>query len=740
MSKKNKNKNNNYGGNNTPFPSQNKPSVTPVQAAFTSLLRARVTEVTEEEIKATPELKEEVDKAIEKANKYSEDKVAEADKYFDAKKAEADRLVSDAQSEVDEQVSNALEKTKSERDAIIKEANEKAESAMADIKSESSKLDKRREELVKDEAKLESDRLNYKDEVLKSITEESKEKSNQLSKLDEQVKSLQKDLQNKKNELESIKQNCVAYLETIKSLRTAKAECAKLKLDVDQLNETNKQIEAFVSEKTQEINRLKGQILQYGDDPASAIRDCERLKKENKELSDRLANQPTEEELENLRNTQQNFEIVTAQLDEFKKKNRDLESENIQIKVDKDEIESYRKFIKILELQKSELQRELDRNITLYNNKKTKIFANLSKIDEMDPKEHGRMPLRFDLSKLCTRFRAYMQNREDKTKLYYSDRQIRTFIAGFASSRITILEGLSGTGKSSLPQAFHDFIGAETVRIPVQSSWKDRNDLLGFYNDFKKQYKETEFLKAIYKASHDPNTINCIVLDEMNLSRIEYYFADLLSVLEDPVVDNWAIDLVSDSESISTDPESWPKLIHDGKLKLLENTWFIGTANKDDSTFTITDKVYDRSVILNFEDKGKPDPNLENEESSPINITSDAFNKLLSKAKVMSKDDKDLLEKMVGNLDKTIKELFNITFGNRIENQLEVFVPVYMACGGTMEEAVDVMFARKVMRKLDGLFDEKTKENLEFLKENIKDSKFDLTITMAVIQKMIDRI
>lgn len=86
MSKKNKNKNNNYGGNNTPFPSQNKPSVTPVQAAFTSLLRARVTEVTEEEIKATPELKEEVDKAIEKANKYSEDKVAEADKYFDAKK------------------------------------------------------------------------------------------------------------------------------------------------------------------------------------------------------------------------------------------------------------------------------------------------------------------------------------------------------------------------------------------------------------------------------------------------------------------------------------------------------------------------------------------------------------------------------------------------------------------------------------------------------------------------------
>lgn len=179
--------------------------------------------------------------------------------------------------------------------------------------------------------------------------------------------------------------------------------------------------------------------------------------------------------------------------------------------------------------------------------------------------------------------------KDNKNPLYYDERTIRTFIAGFASSRLMILEGLSGTGKSSLPRAFADFMGSHTIEVPVQSSWKDRNDLLGFYNDFKKQYKETEFLKALYTATSDPNNIYVIVLDEMNLSRIEYYFADLLSVLEKPDVEDWKIELISDYASITQNQDAWPRLISEGKLQISDNTWFVGTANKDDSTFIITD-------------------------------------------------------------------------------------------------------------------------------------------------------
>ena len=92
----------------------------------------------------------------------------------------------------------------------------------------------------------------------------------------------------------------------------------------------------------------------------------------------------------------------------------------------------------------------------------------------------------------------------------------------------------------------------------------------------------------------------------MNLSRIEYYFADLLSVLEKPNVEDWKIELISDYASIAqNNKDVWPKLIHEGKIQIGDNTWFVGTANKDDSTFIITDKVYDRSVVLNFDKKGE---------------------------------------------------------------------------------------------------------------------------------------
>ena len=104
--------------------------------------------------------------------------------------------------------------------------------------------------------------------------------------------------------------------------------------------------------------------------------------------------------------------------------------------------------------------------------------------------------------------------------------------------------------------------------------------MLGYFNEFSKRFNETEFLRAVYEAGRqDPSMI---VLDEMNLARVEYYFAEILSVLEMPSHDEWVLDLV---------PTQWaadPKGLHDGKLTIPDSLWFIGTANNDDSTFTIT--------------------------------------------------------------------------------------------------------------------------------------------------------
>jgi MoxR-like ATPase len=85
-----------------------------------------------------------------------------------------------------------------------------------------------------------------------------------------------------------------------------------------------------------------------------------------------------------------------------------------------------------------------------------------------------------------------------------SDRLIRSWIAGFAASRLILLEGLSGTGKSTLPRMFLEFVGGKAYFFPVQATWRDRSDIVGYYSDFTGQFKETELLKHLYEASYIP--------------------------------------------------------------------------------------------------------------------------------------------------------------------------------------------------------------------------------------------
>ena len=196
-----------------------------------------------------------------------------------------------------------------------------------------------------------------------------------------------------------------------------------------------------------------------------------------------------------------------------------------------------------------------------------------------------------NLNELVTRFIGFSAS---KLGLFYNRKIISAFFAGMAASKTMILEGISGTGKTSLPYAMGKFFGHDSHIIAVQPSWRDRAEMMGYLNEFTKKFNETEFLESIYETTYrsDPNFV---VLDEMNLARVEYYFAELLSLLEMPDPDRWLIDIVPDTQP--GDPIHLVK----GKLLLPQNVWFIGTANKDDSTFTITDKVYDRAtpIVIN---------------------------------------------------------------------------------------------------------------------------------------------
>ena len=291
------------------------------------------------------------------------------------------------------------------------------------------------------------------------------------------------------------------------------------------------------------------------------------------------------------------------------------------------------------------------------------------------------------LKRLCEEFRNFACN---KLKLYYSIDDIRRFIAGLAVTKILILQGMSGTGKTSLAYAFGEFLENGSTVVPVQPMWKERTDLVGYYNEFTKRFNETKLLQKMYEANYSKD-IYITILDEMNIARVEYYFAEFLSLLELPNPDRRYLDVVSDEW------DNDPIQLKGGQIKLPNNMWFIGTANNDDSTFAISDKVYDRAMVMNLDQKSEP---FIAPKTKPIHIRAEKFMELADEATkeyAITKRNMRRLEK----LDEYMIKVFHITFGNRIMKQIKTYIPVYVGCGGEELDALDDILAKKVLRKLE---------------------------------------
>ncbi|MCQ2087255.1 MAG: hypothetical protein MJZ37_04185 [Bacilli bacterium] len=307
---------------------------------------------------------------------------------------------------------------------------------------------------------------------------------------------------------------------------------------------------------------------------------------------------------------------------------------------------------------------------------------------------------RLSLEELCNRFRLFAASR---LHLYYKIEPIRQLFAGMATSKLIILEGISGTGKTSLPYALGKFINFDASICAVQPSWKDRTELIGYYNEFTKKFNETEFLKSLYVSGYRED-LNIIVLDEMNLARIEYYFAEFLSIMEMPNVNDWKIEL------IGTTTSSDPKHLNEGKLLIPQNVIFFGTANNDDSTFTISDKVYDRAISLFFDDKGIP---FDAEDTESLKFPYSQLDALYAKAKQEFPVSGGVLAKF-DELDTFVIKKFKLAFGNRILKQMKDFIPVYVACGGSELDGLDFIFTNKILKKFQSL-------NIGFLKDELRD-------------------
>ncbi len=200
-----------------------------------------------------------------------------------------------------------------------------------------------------------------------------------------------------------------------------------------------------------------------------------------------------------------------------------------------------------------------------------------------------------------------------RKRLQYDRSVVARFLDSLHTEQLTILWGEPGSGKTSLPQAVAEAIGAECRPVAVQPSWSDNHDLLGYYNALEDRYISTPFLESLVEANQHPDKLYLVVLDEMNLAHVEYYFSEVLSAMtrDDRTLTlygqtqnaNLMRLLELDEQGITAEnckeaKDICMKQLYPGKFRIPDNVRFIGTINMDETTKSLSPKVVDRSYAI----------------------------------------------------------------------------------------------------------------------------------------------
>lgn len=619
---------------------------------------------------------------------------------------QSEQQLAEARRLAEQETAQLLAAAQKERAQLAEEAHRQAHSILIEAEEEASRL-------MADARSRAQRAFSETEQELAARGEALSRKEKELKRKERELEMLSEDLSDERTlhqaEIKRLEEKYEAYSpgrirELELELSTAHRLLAVDKEQIDRLQQDIVKLKSF----------MPGQL---GRSYESLQEELQSLRDYVRQLEDKLAELPSEAAVSLLRSraieaerAEEENRQLRVQLQEVRLRAGRLEMDHTALIQAKLETEALRAL-------NVELSNVLKEQKELYESNTSERFKGLVDIDRSAEGTAAKLRKRIagiTLPKLIEYVQAFGVQEKN---LYYSANAIRKFVAGLASTKLMILQGLSGTGKSSLPQMFTEAVGGHCELIPVQPSWRDRNELLGFDNDFTKKFKETPFAKAIYRAGMptERNTPWIVVLDEMNLARIEYYFADFLAILEKKNSRDWRVPLVH--YDTRTEIGGGPKWLVDGSdLLLSENVWFIGTANRDESTFEITDKVYDRAQVLEFGERQKPFAVQGKLEKLALGY--EQLSELFDEA--IARKEHHITEQewsAIDQLDHALSESFGITFGNRIKMQMEAFVPVFVASGGGKGDAVDHQFASKVLRKLEGRHDAHLLSELKELRE-----------------------
>lgn len=572
---------------------------------------------------------------------------------IDIEYTEARAKLNDEQNKSREKLSAELEKKRSEFEASRKKALEDLDQELKKIRenaqteidtarrNQESELRRRREET---EQELQKQRKENQDAI-----KEDEEKA--LEELKDEIEQRTADLTRGENALSSERERVKAERERVEALeagiakreddlldqnRVLEREKRRLEREKSRIDEANDNLETVVNEKiedtiknlqlmidakNQELENLRNQLSStvkeielvksfkeaYGDDPQVLIQTLKQLEESNTTLRNKLANCSDKTEFDNLSAA---YREAKAELDRLLEENRHLSGSQGRFST----LEAQ---FRTLDSEHKSLQatcESLENQLKAKNQEIVRLSTPEGRVADRDIRiaaiKTGALEDKKDLigagegfdSRSSTKDEvAWLEDVWSKCENYgikFNKRILYAFHTALKInewSTITVLAGVSGTGKSELPRLYAEFGGLNFCSVAVQPNWDSQESMLGFFNSIDNQFEPEELLKFLVQCTTDPrysDYMSIVLLDEMNLAHVEHYFAEFLSKLES-----------RRGLSKSYLPEIEVKLgagVKPYGLKLSRTLLWTGTMNQDETTKSLSDKVLDRGIVINF--------------------------------------------------------------------------------------------------------------------------------------------
>ncbi|MCA0970769.1 hypothetical protein LCM20_09225 [Halobacillus litoralis] len=186
---------------------------------------------------------------------------------------------------------------------------------------------------------------------------------------------------------------------------------------------------------------------------------------------------------------------------------------------------------------------------------------------------------------------------KQQEKMMYRDEDLYAFHMSVKTNPLTILGGMSGTGKSRLARIYGKTLGLKEdenlLFLPISPAYQEPNDLLGYFNPVTNRFHESEtgLIRLLQHAEDHPEQLHMVIFDEMNLAQVEHWFSPFLSLLEVKNSNERHLKVFNSEEEVASDA-------YRPRIKLGDNLIFIGTVNFDETTQAFSDRLLDRTNII----------------------------------------------------------------------------------------------------------------------------------------------